>query len=130
MLSALAGGLGAGDDGEGGRAIRLPGGLAGALGGAGIVFRPGPGTDEDGDIVYEAHVVDEDDSSDESEQSAAIKEIDDAAEQKDAKASGNATAPEIVDSPGEVSKSSEAGSKSTDSDDMEVDAATKTGTSD
>ncbi|EST09282.1 Protein phosphatase 2C (PP2C)-like domain protein [Kalmanozyma brasiliensis GHG001] len=65
IQSLLAGGSARGEDGddEAGGSLRLPGGLAGALSGAGIVFRPG-GRSEGGEVVYEAHVVDEDDSGD------------------------------------------------------------------
>jgi len=58
VLSALAGGFG-GEDGEDGNdgnsSLRLPSGLANALSGAGIVFRPSSdgARDSEGDMVYE-----------------------------------------------------------------------------
>lgn len=59
VFSALAGG--GGDDEEEGPGLRLPGALAQALAGAGIVLRPGPGTSQDGEQIYEAHIASEDD---------------------------------------------------------------------
>lgn len=63
VLSALAGAGGFGaeeNDGSGNNALRLPSGLAQALSGAGIVFRPsGDGSrDQDGDMVYEVSHLD------------------------------------------------------------------------
>jgi protein phosphatase PTC2/3 len=111
VLSALAGNLGAGgeDDERDGQqtTLRLPGGLAGALGGAGIVFRPGNQTDENGDVVYEAHVVDQDEDSDEEMQTAQVSELEEAGENEATKRQANNQTgrsdlehqPEIVESP-------------------------------
>lgn len=71
VLQALAGGL-AGIDGQGqggeGSGFRLaPGGLAAALGGGRFVLRPGE-PDESGEMTYEAHVVDDDDSDEDDDQ--------------------------------------------------------------
>ncbi|CEH16810.1 pp2c-domain-containing protein [Ceraceosorus bombacis] len=128
VLSALAGGLNAGDDDdERPGSLRLPGGLAGALGGAGIVFRPGNQTDDDGDVIYEAHVVNSD--SDESEESnnapsskdaAKIEELSEAGSEEAEKRSQQGQEgrpdlthqPEIVESPQEgAAAASSAGSK-------------------
>ena len=70
VLSALAGGLQQGVGGthdEQPQGIRLPGALAGALSGAGIVFRPGSQLSQDGEQLYEAHIVENDDSGSEGE---------------------------------------------------------------
>ncbi|KAJ9474490.1 Protein phosphatase 2C-like protein [Pseudozyma hubeiensis] len=118
IQSLLSGGLARGEDGEDGAegALRLPGGLAGALSGAGIVFRPGGRSDE-GDVVYEAHVVDEEDSGDEqSEQSSGESNVKTATtasstESKDAE-------PRLVESPHMDAKPA---SSTQESDKMEVD---------
>lgn len=93
IQSLLSGGLARGEDedDESGSALRLPGGLAGALSGAGIVFRPG-GTSEGGEVVYEAHVVDEDDSDDNDQDS-------DNADAHQASQQAGSTQPELVESP-------------------------------
>lgn len=128
VLSALAGNLGAGmddDDGDGSNpTLRLPGGLAGALGGAGIVFRPGSQTDENGDVVYEAHVVNHDDDSDEEMQTAQVTELDQAGEAEAEKRDTTGRPdlqhqPELVESPkskgefADVRPSTEGGSGAT-----------------
>lgn len=113
IQSLLSGGLARGDDGEedGQGSLRLPGGLAGALSGAGIVFRPG-GRSDGGEVVYEAHVVDEEDS-DESEGSGQ--------DQTAAKANAATQEPKIVESPRQDAK---AANSTQESDKMEVDNET------
>ncbi|SJX64775.1 related to PTC3-ser/thr protein phosphatase PP2C [Sporisorium reilianum f. sp. reilianum] len=116
IQSLLSGGLARGEDGEDGAAgsLRLPGGLAGALSGAGIVFRPG-GRSEEGEVVYEAHVVDEEDSGDE--------QSDQSSTESGAKASATtsdnqAAEPRLVESPHMDAKPA---SSKQESDKMEVD---------
>ncbi len=117
IQSLLAGGSARGEDGddEAGGALRLPGGLAGALSGAGIVFRPGARS-EGGEVVYEAHVVDEDDSGDDqSDQSSG-----ESADKLSTAASTETTnaEPRIVDSPRADAKPA---SSKQEADKMEVD---------
>ncbi|KAK0557281.1 Protein phosphatase 2C 2 [Tilletia horrida] len=65
MFSAFSG-FGGGDEDDGGpHVINLPASLAGALSSAGIVLRPSRQPNEDGETVYEARYVDEDDSEEE-----------------------------------------------------------------
>ncbi|TKY88642.1 hypothetical protein EX895_002273 [Sporisorium graminicola] len=117
IQSLLSGGLARGEDGEDGAAgsLRLPGGLAGALSGAGIVFRPGGRSDE-GEVVYEAHVVDEEDSGDE--------QSDQSSSESGAKAPTNPSSdsqgaePRLVESPHTDAKPA---SSKQESDKMEVD---------
>ncbi|ETS62259.1 hypothetical protein PaG_03331 [Moesziomyces aphidis] len=124
IQSLLSGGLargagGAGDDEEG--SLRLPGGLAGALSGAGIVFRPG-GRSEGGEVVYEAHVVDEDDSGDDqSDGSSQDKSAADSTSKPTSTSTADATAePRLVESPRQDAKAA-AGGATHDSDKMDVD---------
>ncbi|PWZ00392.1 PP2C-domain-containing protein [Testicularia cyperi] len=108
IQSLLSGGLARGEDGddESGSALRLPGGLAGALSGAGIVFRPG-GTADGGEVVYEAHVVDEDDSGDDDSDKSSqggnqgqLQEVeDDTAAATASKSSSTDEPPNLVESP-------------------------------
>ena len=112
IQSLLSGGLARGEDGddEAAGSLRLPGGLAGALSGAGIVFRPG-GRSDGGEVVYEAHVVDEEDSGDDQSESGSKA------------AAPNAGAePNLVESPRMDAK---AASSTQDSDKMEVDHETE-----
>lgn len=113
VQSFLSGGLERGDDGndESTGSLRLPGGLAGALSGAGIVFRPGGRSDE-GEVVYEAHVVDENDSGDDNS---------DGSQEQSANSSAD-TQPNLVDSPRTDAK---AASTAQESDKMEVDNETE-----
>ncbi|KAN0064410.1 Protein phosphatase 2C 2 [Thecaphora frezii] len=115
-----AGGAGGGGAGAGriDHRARLLGGLAGALGGAGIVFRPS-GSDEDGGLTYEAYVS-PDDSSDGSEgdeegKVEKIQELEDASKAEAERRGGDRPElqhqPEIVESPREVAKASESGSE-------------------
>ncbi|SPO41689.1 related to PTC3 - ser/thr protein phosphatase PP2C [Pseudozyma flocculosa] len=122
------GSAGAGSGGGGGGRMdpraRLLGGLAGALGGAGIVFRPGTGTDDDGGITYEAYVSPDDSSdggseTDEAGKTEKVQELEDEgkaeAERRGAEGEGEERPelqhqPEIVESPREVAKASESGS--------------------
>lgn len=108
IQSLLSGGLARGEEGddEAAGSLRLPGGLAGALSGAGIVFRPG-GRSDGGEVVYEAHVVDEEDSGD---------------DQSDPgnKATASDADSKIVESPRMDAK---AASLTNESDKMEVDEA-------
>lgn len=118
IQSLLSGGLARGEDGEDGAAgsLRLPGGLAGALSGAGIVFRPGGRSDE-GEVVYEAHVVDEEDSGDEqSDQSST--ESGAKATSAEASSEGQGAEPRLVESPHTDAKPA---SSKQESDKMEVD---------
>lgn len=117
IQSLLSGGLARGEDGEDGKdgkddaagALRLPDSLAGALSGAGIVFRPG-GRSDGGEVVYEAHVVDEDDSGDDQSESGAKA------------TSTTETEPKIHESPRMDAK---AASSTDESDKMEVDNETE-----
>lgn len=129
IQSLLSGGLprNGDDDDESGGQLRLPGGLAGALSGAGIVFRPG-GRSEEGEVVYEAHVVDEDDSGDEQSESSGQGQADGDASTKTSTTTTDASAehePKIVESPRMDAK---AASSTEQSDRMEVDNETETST--
>ncbi|SOV01525.1 related to PTC3 - ser/thr protein phosphatase PP2C [Ustilago sp. UG-2017a] len=113
------------DDDEAGGQLRLPGGLAGALSGAGIVFRPG-GRSEEGEVVYEAHVVDEDDSGDEQSETSGQAQADGDAETKTSTTTTDASAeqePRLVESPRMDAKPA---SSREESDKMEVDNETET----
>lgn len=122
IQSLLSGGLARGedDDDQAGGSLRLPGGLAGALSGAGIVFRPG-GRSDGGEVVYEAHVVDEEDSGD----SEASDQDGGNASSKATSAAGSTGAqqdPKLVASPEHDAK---AASSTNQSDKMEVDEPSK-----
>ncbi len=106
VLSALAGGLQQQVGGAGGahdeqqpQGIRLPQALAGALSGAGIVFRPGSQLSEHGEQLYEAHLVNEDESGSEGDEN----------EQSDDGRPALTHQPEIVDSPRASSETGSAG---------------------
>ncbi|SNX83903.1 related to PTC3 - ser/thr protein phosphatase PP2C [Melanopsichium pennsylvanicum] len=117
IQSLLSGGLARGEDGDdgAGESLRLPGGLAGALSGAGIVFRPG-GRSDDGEVVYEAHVVDEENSGDDDQS------------ESDTKATTTDAEPRMVDSP--LMDAKPASSTRASSDKMEVDNESETKTKD
>lgn len=113
IQSLLSGGLARGDDDDDQASgnLRLPGGLAGALSGAGIVFRPG-GRSDGGEVVYEAHVVDEEDSGDDQSESSGQEQL--------SANTGGASAqqePKITDSPRQDTNAA----SSAQSDKMDVD---------
>lgn len=119
IQSLLSGGLARGEDGEDGAAgsLRLPGGLAGALSGAGIVFRPGGRSDE-GEVVYEAHVVDEEDSGDEQSDQSSTESGTKASTNPSSDNNQGAAEPRLVESPHTDAKPA---SSKQESDKMEVD---------
>lgn len=123
IQSLLSGGLARGENGEQGAAgaLQLPGGLAGALSGAGIVFRPGGRSDE-GEVVYEAHVVDEEDSGDEQPDQSSSESAPKASTTEKA-TDGDAAEPRLVESPHTDAKPA---SSNQESDKMEVDDDTNT----
>jgi protein phosphatase 2C family protein 2/3 len=82
--------------GQGRSTLRLSEAMAGALGGAGIVFRPGTQTDKDGDVIYEAHVANED----EDMETDKVQELDEkgqeeAGKREAASSGGNAPRPDL-----------------------------------